>query len=519
MLAGTREAGEGKSAPGTSTLAALTAAAMITACGGEAPTGPEQNVSEPRAAHSLPNCVVIHSAETTREANRETLHIDFDRDRPIPTGGCGSNAWPEDGITTTAGFPRLTENIRGGDFPPRSGDRVLFFDEIDRRRGVSFLFGDFHRSDDPPFKAQSIHLFVTASEPVRLVCSDNDFTVQRADTLSTGNAGSSPNEPLEVSADDNVFDQCSVVVLADEPVLGTAIAIDDLTVVRSLDESEDDESITIADIETDNSTADGFPTFTTLTAEKDVEVTADVMPARLSDQVEWQVTPISSSERDPAAPDMADLDQGQSIAWQVPEQNPDELSGYEHPGNFEEKALKFEIVASAQTDDGETITSDPDTVRQDEIDTAREEYVELRSRLGFHRVPDRKEFDPESRCEVVCSNTGDYGVALLNDAFMKRLSVLEDQWAGQWQINTIYRNPVHNNFHGVPGAEPSSWHQFGCAADLQTFPVLRNTDQDRQNARIFWKELAATADSLGFDVESLDRSKVGHVHVEIEDNC
>lgn len=525
MPAGPREAGAGTSTPHITTLVALTAVSMtMPACGGEAPTEPKQEVPELRATHFRPpDCVVIHSAETTRKANREALQIDFDRDRPIPSepGGCGTVAWQEDGIRVTSGLPLIPEKqVNGGDeFPPRSGDRVLFFDDFDRFRGIGFRFGDFHPSDDPPFKAQSVRLFVTAFEPLRLVCSDNDFTVVRADTLATGNAGSSPNKPLEVSAGGNVFDQCSVVVLADEPGVGTAITVDDLTITRSLNGDGNDESVTISNVDTGDGTSGGVPTFTTLAEERDVKVSADVVPARLEDRVRWKVTPISSPERDPAAPDPADLDRGRMITWQVPDQEPGELRDFDHPGVFKEKALKFEIVASVETADGETLTSDPDTIRQDEIDTVREEYVELGHEWGFHRIPGRPEFEPEARCEIVCRNTGDYGIALLNNGFVDKLAALETRWPGRWQINTIFRNPVHNNFHGVPDADPTSWHQFGCAADLQTFPVPRNSEKDRRDASIFWKELAAAADSVGFEVESMEKSGVGHVHVEIEEGC
>jgi hypothetical protein len=84
-----------------------------------------------------------------------------------------------------------------------------------------------------------------------------------------------------------------------------------------------------------------------------------------------------------------------------------------------------------------------------------------------------------------------------------------------WQENVIYRNPVHQQLH--LGSVVNSWHQYGCAADMQTFPAPRNGPADEEAATDFWQELAELAGDRGFDVEPLSDSGVGHVHVEI--NC
>jgi hypothetical protein len=53
-----------------------------------------------------------------------------------------------------------------------------------------------------------------------------------------------------------------------------------------------------------------------------------------------------------------------------------------------------------------------------------------------------------------------------------------------WRRHSLYRNPVHQIHH--PGSVRNSRHPYGCAADLQTFPVPRTTAQDSTAARRFW---------------------------------
>jgi hypothetical protein len=167
------------------------------------------------------------------------------------------------------------------------------------------------------------------------------------------------------------------------------------------------------------------------------------------------------------------------------------------------------------------------TVRQDEIDTMREEYVAFRHTRG---VPGRGEFEPHPQCEIVCVNNGDYGLAIVNRAFADSLEGLRSAWNDTWQVNVIFRNPVHNRYH-VPESDFNSFHQDGCAADLQTFPVPRQTPADRQRALDFWTGLRDLAVDRGFETEALGTivrgpqgeilgtrggSGLGHVHVELD---
>ena len=171
------------------------------------------------------------------------------------------------------------------------------------------------------------------------------------------------------------------------------------------------------------------------------------------------------------------------------------------------------------------ISGAPVTIRQDEIDTMREEYVELKV---SHGVPLRDAFTPVA--PDTYQNRGDFNYAVLQPAFMARLAALQAKFQprhGTWQINAIYRSAAHNRYHadnnvggGVSsGVAPNSWHQYGCAADIQTFPAPRRSAGDLKSATSYWNDLAAAARKAGFSIEpmvdSVGRygSGVGHVHV------
>jgi hypothetical protein len=113
-------------------------------------------------------------------------------------------------------------------------------------------------------------------------------------------------------------------------------------------------------------------------------------------------------------------------------------------------------------------------------------------------------------------NNGDYSYAVLEPAFMAKLADLHEVWNGKWQLNTIYRNPNHNLNGHIPStnrSKPSlvTWHMWGCAADLQTFP---RDGSEKQYT--FWHALNDLAVENGWDTEDLDHAKVGHVHVELD---
>jgi hypothetical protein len=186
----------------------------------------------------------------------------------------------------------------------------------------------------------------------------------------------------------------------------------------------------------------------------------------------------------------------------------------DHPGDDDRKSLKYKVTA-IWTKDGETIRSEPVSVGQDPIDTIREEYYEFGlTTLGRH-IPRRDEFVPSPRVSVG-PNNGDYAYAVLERNFVAKLVELYVTWRGAWQLNTIYRNPNHNLNGHIPSTNKSrpslvTWHMWGCAADLQTFPRDGSARQ-----YTFWHELNALAVESGWDTEDLVHAKVGHVHVELD---
>jgi hypothetical protein len=188
------------------------------------------------------------------------------------------------------------------------------------------------------------------------------------------------------------------------------------------------------------------------------------------------------------------------------------------------KRLSYRITAFIRDAGGATYESSPIVAAQDEVDVLREEYVELGHSRG---IPRRNEFAMHVPCNLVCVNTGDYLWAIVNTRFAERLNTLRIQWIAEnrgtaenrlWQVNVIYRNPVHNRFHGVGRASLRSFHLDGCAADLHTFANGARFLPERIRRLFFFNRLNTLASRLGFDFESL--AQVGgdprHVHVELD---
>ena len=191
--------------------------------------------------------------------------------------------------------------------------------------------------------------------------------------------------------------------------------------------------------------------------------------------------------------------------------------------------IRYRIIAVARKD-GEEVRSAPVEITQSLVAAMRQEYLDIGLKRG---APPAAWFQPVGGLPTGPSY-GDYGIAVANPDFMRRLADLERVWKTEyqlpWQLNSHYRNPVHNRFHvggGGSGPASNSWHQFGCAADLQSFPILVRASPraDTVKARDFWNALAEEALELGFEIEPRDNdptrpgraySGVGHVHIELD---
>ncbi len=253
--------------------------------------------------------------------------------------------------------------------------------------------------------------------------------------------------------------------------------------------------------------------------ESQIRLHADVNPPELGPRVIWQFRPDTHHFASPPFGGAQPV--GADGVFIVTPLSPDRWEK-DHKKSLElaPKQFSYLITASVEDDQGQTHTSDTVTATQDEIDTMREEYIELG--LG---VPERGSFAPH------LGNTGDYSLARVNLLFDVRLSVLQFAWNPlPLPAPAIYRNPVHNAYHlhvsQGSGAVTNSWHQYGCAADLGTGLPDNPTPAQREAARQLWTALHDVAVGVGFTVEPRDpdptnpkRSFSSEDHVHVERRC
>ncbi len=235
--------------------------------------------------------------------------------------------------------------------------------------------------------------------------------------------------------------------------------------------------------------------------------------------VKWEVKDYEGDLVQTPIPD--DVPDGLESEFTVPAPSASRWSA-PHPYALTRTALAYEIRATIPDPfaaDG-LKKSEPRYASQDAKDAQRQEYIDLS--VPQRMIPARGDLAPHKYYD-----RPDYPHAVVNKGFDELFAKLEAAWKPmQWQVNGLYRSPGHNAYH-VPGGSSSgtvsgSWHQYGCGADIQTFPVLTptSTPEDRVEANDFWDALAAEAKALGFTVERKTGPKpfsgVGHVHVELK---
>ena len=260
--------------------------------------------------------------------------------------------------------------------------------------------------------------------------------------------------------------------------------------------------------------------FTSRPGENRLSLGAGVTPASLAPTIQWEIVDDPTDAVTTFEPNGVTPPFGSNVEALIPPQDAGRWAAVPHPGSLNQKSLALRVTAAVDAS-RTLVRSAPAIVRQDEIDTIREEYIELGVAQG---VPGRGQFG------VSATNTGDYTVAVINGDFNSLFVAL--QLALQplsLQVNSGYRNPVHNAYHvgKASGAVSDSWHQYGCAADIQTVPILPvfPTAAQLAAAQSYWDAVADQALSLGFTVEPRDPdpqhadasfSGVGHVHIELE---
>ena len=266
--------------------------------------------------------------------------------------------------------------------------------------------------------------------------------------------------------------------------------------------------------------------FTTIDSESHIGLQAAVSPTTLS-PVSWIVTDDSSDFVSTAPP--SSVANGTTSSFAVPPQSKSRFVGFKHPMVISQQALSLSVRATVPDPDGRPVVStNSRTVTQSALDALREEYVELAIKYG---VPNPAEFvvpDAHHR------NDGDYPNIVIAPSFDAKLDSLAAAWTERpiyQTLNSGFRSPVHNWQHVITtsgsGVAADSYHMYGCAVDIQTFPVLdpngSSSAADSANARAYWDRLRTVAVSLGFHTEARDPnpanpkaffSAVGHLHVD-----
>ena len=243
--------------------------------------------------------------------------------------------------------------------------------------------------------------------------------------------------------------------------------------------------------------------------ENQVTLVATVVPDSFGAHVVWDVHDDPADEVTTQPPTTPPT--GASTSFLVPQQTLDRWTKFGHPGDLVQKSLGYEIRATVMVG-STTVTSDAVKVRQNEIDTMEQEYEDYgvdQPPIEYLTSPVRI---PHFSWEEL--NHGDYGYAFLNPVLMVRLPQLRDSIGAPLALNSAFRNPVHHRFHprppaGTPVAE-QSYHQAGAAVDIATSDSLD------------WRNMAATAKTLGLCIEPVLESGVGHLHADFRggrDQC
>ena len=241
----------------------------------------------------------------------------------------------------------------------------------------------------------------------------------------------------------------------------------------------------------------------------------------IEDTVEWDVSDYAGDQTDSPLPES--VAPGVSSSFKVPATSRDRWN-MAHPASPSEWLPRASLAYEVRLRFAAHSTG-PALVRQDALDTQRQEYIDLRVPQGM--VPSRASLKAHPYYREK-----DYALAVVNPTFDDLVASLALRWQpNPFVVNGLYRSPVHNAYHVTKGKSSgtvsASWHQYGCGADLQTFPGIdeRSSPQELAAARHFWDGLAEEARTLGLRVEqrSPDPTKpgkpfsgVGHVHVETQ---
>ena len=214
-----------------------------------------------------------------------------------------------------------------------------------------------------------------------------------------------------------------------------------------------------------------------------ITLKAQVSPASLAANVEWEVVALDTMLVRTVPPDS--VRRGASTSFVVPTANQSTslrrwpgtphhrlMSDAEKAAQLLRKSLGYRITAKI-TSNGQTVRSPSVVVRQDEIDTIREEYVEFRVDTVIPREMFGQRGDPGRN-----TNT-DYTIWVTELDLITGMDAMQAAARVNWNravtVISGYRNPVHHFKHAVASARNSA-HIRGRATDWNIFDPPTETD-------------------------------------------
>lgn len=200
--------------------------------------------------------------------------------------------------------------------------------------------------------------------------------------------------------------------------------------------------------------------------ENRIRLEAEVVPASLASQVTWEVED-APGDQVSAIPPSA-IVPGATSSFVVPDANinrsrwPDKLTdALPLADKLALKSLAFRVTAKISYPGGE-IRSASVVVKQDELDTIREEYVEFGQRSVISRA------DLGRRGDARRNAGADYGAWAAADRLLSQMPKMQalafEQFRQEVVVTSGYRNPVHQLVH-IRARAVNSPHLTGFATD------------------------------------------------------
>lgn len=241
--------------------------------------------------------------------------------------------------------------------------------------------------------------------------------------------------------------------------------------------------------------------FTSLAAESTINLAAQISPTRFhsaySAQIQWIV------DDDPlvtgASPDVTAPANGASTSMSVAA-IPLVSAGRGYP-------LNYRIRAKVEIDGGVAI--DTRTIKQDEIDQARQEYIDMNKVTK----PARTEFTNSGQSSgghftFAELNTGDFSWAIVKAVLYSGLEATRSNIGNQAiGVTSGYRNPRHNY---LLGGAAESRHIYGDAADMHVADFNGDGVVDTAD----WNLLATAAQNAGATYIEPYELSPDHVHAD-----